>query len=139
VEEQVACFTLRYINGEDGKKNEFKHTLEFAPKLKSSILLIDETAIQGQDTVSQNIGVLGYNVLLSKYTLLAYTKEGSQVDAEVEVLDKKMIWRYHMPGYIIRYTANLNQKGQWFQIGEVSADEGQLWKPFFESTLSRLK
>jgi hypothetical protein len=126
------------INGEDGQKHEFKHTLEFAPKLKNSVLLLDETAIRGRDTIAQNVGLFSYNVLQSKYTLLANTKEGSQIDAYVEVLDKKMIWRIHIPGSIIRYTAQLNEKGQWHQIGEISADEGKMWKPFFETTLSRI-
>lgn len=83
--------------------------------------------------------MLGYNVLQPKYTLQAYTKDGAQIDADVEVLDNKLIWRIVNPGYIIRYTANLNQKGQWYQLSEVSTDEGKMWTPFFESTLSRVK
>ena len=128
-----------YVTGQDGKKMELKHNLEFAPKLKNSILMIEETAIQGSDTVLQNVAVLGYDVLHPKYTLQAYTKEGSQIDANVEVLDKKLIWRIVNPTYILRYIANSNQKGQWHQVGEVSTDEGKMWTPFFESTLSRIK
>jgi hypothetical protein len=89
--------------------------------------------------VLQNIGVLGYNVLQPKYTLQAYTKDGSQLDADVEVLDKKLVWRIANPGYLMRYTAALNQKGQWHQVGEASTDEGKTWTPFFESILSRVK
>lgn len=128
-----------HITGQDGIKQEFKHNLEFAPKLKNSLLLIDEWAVQGNDTVLQNIGILGYNALQPKYTLQAYTKDGAQIDAEVEVLDKKMVWRIVNVGYMLRYTATLNPKGQWYQIGEVSTDEGKRWTPFFESTLNRIK
>jgi hypothetical protein len=129
-----------YLNGGDGNKHSFNHTLEFTPKLKNSVLLLDEAAFQGQDTIFQNIGLLSYHVLQSKYTLQAYTKEGSQIDAFVEIQDKKMIWRIDIPGnIIIRYTIKLNEKGQWHQIGESSADEGKMWEPFFESTLSRIK
>lgn len=128
-----------FVKGPDGKKQEFKQTLEFATKLNKTVLLINESSIQGQDTVSQAIGFLGYNFNQSKYNLEAFTKDGVQVEAYVEVLDNKIIWRYHFPGHIIRFTANLNEKGQWHQIGEMSADEGKVWTPFFESTLTRVK
>jgi hypothetical protein len=127
-----------YINGGDGKKREYKQTLQFSPKLKNSVLVLDEAAFLGQDTIFQNIGVLSYDVLQARYTLKAYTKEGAHVDPYVEVQDKKMVWRIHIPGNIVRYTIKLNEKGQWHQIGEISGDEGKRWKPFFESTLSRL-
>jgi hypothetical protein len=62
-----------------------------------------------------------------------------QINAQVEVLNNKLIWRIVNPGYIVRYTATLNPKGQWYQVGEVSTDEGKRWTAFFESTLNRLK
>ncbi|CAN5499866.1 hypothetical protein BH23BAC1_BH23BAC1_24950 [soil metagenome] len=128
-----------FIKGQDGNKQEYKHTLEFKNKLNNTVLLIDETAIRGQDTIAHNIGLLGYNSLQSKYNLQAYTNEGVNFDAYVEALDKKIIWRIHFSGYIIRYTAILNEKGEWYQIGEMSADEGKMWDPFLESTLIRIK
>jgi hypothetical protein len=127
-----------FLNGGDGAKHEFIQTVKFSPKLKNSVLLLDEAAFLGQDTIFQNIGVLGYDVAQSKYTFMAYTKEGTQFDVDLEVLNKKMIWRIQIPGNIIRYTIQLNDKGQWHQIGEGSADAGKVWKTFFESTLTRL-
>jgi hypothetical protein len=127
-----------YLNGEEGSKKEFKHTLEFSNKLNNTVFLINETAIMGQDTLAQNIGLLGYNHLKSIYNLQAYTNEGVNFDAYVEVLEKKVIWRIHYSGSIIKYTARLNDKGQWHQIGEMSHDDGKKWNHFFESTLSRV-
>ena len=128
-----------YLTGGDGQKHEFTQRVEFSPKLKNSVLVLNEAAFRGQDTVFQNIGVLSFNAAQSKYDIQAYTKEGTQIEAEVEALDKKMVWRILLPGTIIRYTINLNEKGQWHQIGEGSTDDGKIWKPFFESTLTRLK
>lgn len=128
-----------YIMGGDGTKQEFKQTVEFAPKLKNSVLVLSESAVRGQDTVFQNIGVFSFDFAQSKYNLKAYTLEGPQIEAEVEVQDKKMIWRVPISGTIIRYTIHLNQKGQWHQIGEASTDTGKTWNSFFESTLSRIK
>lgn len=128
-----------HINGGDGNKQEFNHALEFANKLNSTVLLINETMVQGQNTIAQNIGLLGYDVSQSKYNLQAYTKDGAFINADVEALDKKMIWHIHFSGRIVQYTATLNEKGQWHQIGEISSDEGKTWNNFFESTLTRLQ
>ncbi|QMU26688.1 DUF1579 family protein [Adhaeribacter radiodurans] len=127
------------IMGPDGSKQEYQQTVEFRPKLKNSILQFTEAANRGQDTVFQNIGMLGYDALKSKYTIQAYTNGGMQIQADVEVQDKKMIWRLPLPNTLIRYTITLNEKGQWHQIGEGSADDGQTWNLFFESKLSPVK
>ncbi len=127
------------IMGGEGSKQEYKQTVEFTPKLKNSVLLFTEAANRRQDTVFQNIGVLGYDALRSKYTIQAYTNGGMQIEADVEVQDKKMIWRLPLSSNLIRYTITLNEKGQWHQVGEGSADAGQTWTLFFESRLSPIK
>lgn len=101
--------------------------------------MLNEALFRGQDTVVENVKLFGYNVLQLAYNIQAYTNDGAYIDAYVEVLDKKTIWRIHFSGQIIQYTAKLNEKGQWHQIGEMSADEGKVWPPFFESTLTRVK
>ncbi|CAA9263867.1 MAG: hypothetical protein AVDCRST_MAG95-2420 [uncultured Adhaeribacter sp.] len=127
------------IMGGDGSKQEYKQTIEFTPKLKKSVFQFNEAASRGQDTIFQNIGMLSYDALKSKYTIQAYTNGGIQIEADVEVQDKKIIWRVPVAGNLIRYTITLNEKGQWHQIGEGSGDAGQNWTTFFESTLSLLK
>ena len=123
----------------DGSKQEYKQTVEFTPKLKNSVFQFNEAASRGQDTVFQNIGMLSYDPLKSKYTILAYTDGGIQIEADVEVQDKKMIWRVPVAGNLLRYTITLNEKGQWHQVGEGSGDAGQNWTNFFESKLSPVK
>jgi hypothetical protein len=111
----------------------------FPIQLAQPAYRVDSLLNESASTIFQNIGVLGYDASQTKYTLQAYTKERTQIDADVEAQDKEMIWRVQTPSHSIRYTIKLNEKGQWHQIGEVSTDAGQNWKPFFESTLSRLK
>jgi hypothetical protein len=38
----------------------------------------------------------------------------------------------------MRYTITLNDRGQWFEIGEISCD-GKEWSKVFEMTLERVK
>jgi len=128
-----------YINGRSGNKQKVRHHLEFSHKLNNTVFFISESAVLVQDTLFQNMGFLSYNVLQSQYNLEAFTQHGAQMDAYVEVLENKMIWRFHAAGQIYKYTAKLNDKGQWHQIGEVSADEGKKWELFFESTLNRIE
>lgn len=128
-----------YLIGQGGIKQEINHHLEFSEQLGGTMFLITENALVAQDTLFQNIGFLGYDFLQSKYNLHAFTNGGAQTDAYVEVLDDKMIWRFHAAGHIYRYSAFLDKQNQWHQIGEVSPDEGKSWASFFESTLKRVK
>lgn len=128
-----------HLIGQGGSKQEINHHLAFSPQLDGTMFLITEKALVARDTIFQNLGFLGYNFLQSKYNLLAFTNGGAQMEAYVEVLADKMIWRFHAAGHIYKYTANLNKQNQWQQVGEVSSDEGKSWTPFLESTLNRVE
>jgi hypothetical protein len=127
-----------YLNGKGENRQAVKHHLEFAKQLNGTVFYRTEKAMLGQDVLFQNIGFLGYDFLQSRYTLHAFTNGGEQLDAYVEVLDNKMVWRSHAAGNIYKYTAYLNDKGQWHQVGEVTTDEGKSWQPFLESILNRV-
>ena len=128
-----------YLLGRDGMRQEVTHHLAFEPQLEGTMYLINENVMVARDTLFRNLAFFGYDALHSQYNLHAFTNGGMQMSAYVEVLDNKMIWRFHSFGQIYRYTAQLNTQNQWHQIGEVSSDEGKSWAPFLESTLSRVK
>lgn len=128
-----------YLLGQDGMKQEVTHYLAFEPRLNGTMYLISEHVMVGQDTLFRNLAFFGYDFLQSKYNLRAFTNGGAQMDAYVEVLDNRMIWRFHAGGQIYRYTAYLNNQSQWHQVGEVSSDEGESWTSFLESTLGRIE
>ena len=127
-----------YLLGQDGIRQEVTHHLAFEPQLEGTMFLINENVMVARDTLFRNLAFFGYDVLHSQYNLHAFTNGGAQMSAYVEVLEDKMIWRFHSSGHIYRYTAHLNTQSQWHQIGEVSSDEGKSWTPFLESTLSRV-
>jgi hypothetical protein len=128
-----------YLLGQDGRRQEVNHHLAFEPQLGGTMFLINENVMVAEDTLFRNLAFFGYDVLHSQYNLHAFTNGGVQMSAYVEVLDNKMIWRFHSSGHIYRYTAHLNTQSQWHQVGEVSSDEGKSWVLFLESTLSRVK
>jgi len=127
-----------FLLGQDGRRQEVTHQLAFEPQLEGTMFLINENVRLAGDTLFQNLAFFGYDVLHSQYNLHAFTSGGVQMSAYVEVLEDKMIWRFHSSGHIYRYTAHLTTQGQWHQIGEVSSDEGKSWVPFLESMLNRV-
>jgi hypothetical protein len=84
-------------------------------------------------------GVVSYDEKAKRYRFQAYTNRGNYTEAEAKVGDKKLEWGFRIPQFgDVRYTIALNEKGQWFEIGEVSTD-GKQWRKFFEMTLARVK
>jgi hypothetical protein len=50
----------------------------------------------------------------------------------------RAVWKMELPQGKMRYTISLNDKGEWFEIGEFSRD-GEKWVQFFEMTLQKVK
>ena len=48
------------------------------------------------------------------------------------------VWTMKVPQGTMRYTITLNEKGQWFEVGEFSRD-GEKWSKFLEMTLTKVK
>src|SRR5262249_53237052 len=91
------------------------------------------------DVVHGAFGVVSYDEKAKRYRIQAYTNRGNYTEAEVKVADRKLEWGFRIPQFgDVRYTITVNEKGQWFEIGEVSAD-GKQWRRFFEMTLDRVK
>jgi hypothetical protein len=91
------------------------------------------------EVVHGAFAVVSYDEKAMRYRFLAYTNRGNYTEAEAKVADGKMEWGFHIPQFgDMRYTINMNEKGQWFEIGEISTD-GKQWRKFFEMTLERVK
>jgi hypothetical protein len=84
-------------------------------------------------------GVVSYDEKAKRYRFQAYTNGGNYTEAEAKVADEKLEWGFRIPQLgDVRYTITMNEKGQWFEIGELSTD-GKQWRKFFEMTLERVK
>ena len=60
-------------------------------------------------------------------------------DADVKLEPGRMTWQFQLQGVgMTRYTARLDDRGQWFEVGEMSKD-GVEWRKFFETTLARVR
>ena len=113
-------------------------------KLGGSILLIEGkgTTVDpetGEEQVAHEaLAIIGHDATQG-YHMRAYRSGSGYVDPNVSAEDGTIVWGFDVPGGAgrIRYTITLNDKGQWFEMGEFSRDEGETWLEFFEMTLDR--
>lgn len=70
-----------------------------------------------------------------RYRFQAYTARGNNEDTEAKVADGQLVWGMTVPQFgQVRYTITRDNKGRWFEVGEVAQD-GKPWRKFFEMTL----
>lgn len=126
-----------------GERHTFRQTENVQRKVDGAVLLIEGL---GKSKDPDNSGA----IIHSAFAVLSYDKDakifrwrafragGSSIDTEAKVSENMLVWGFRDPrGGNMRFTITLNEKGQWFEIGEMSRD-GQTWIKFFEMTLTRM-
>ncbi len=89
--------------------------------------------------VHQTLAVLSYDEPAKNFRFKTNLANGRAGDFTGSVpSDNVFVWGMDSPRNKIRYTITLNAKGEWFEIGEYSAD-GATWRKFFEMTLRKGK
>ena len=115
------------------------------PKLGGVILLVEGTGKKKdpgkqEETVTHNaVGILSYDDRAKVYRLRSHILNGQTTDAEAMFTDDGFRWAFKAgPSLSFRYTVKLTDKGEWFEIGEMSQD-GTNWRKFHEMTLQKVK
>ena len=126
--------------GPQGRK-EFTQTETNQWKLDGLVLLIEgqgKSKVDGS-TVHTALAFVSYDEGAKTFRWRAFTAEGRQTDAVAKVGANSLEWGVEISQRgRMRYTIKLNDKGEWFEVGEMSQD-GQTWQKFFEMTLQRQK
>ena len=125
-----------------GKRTDFSGAETIQSKLNGLALLVEgkfNTQIGGKDTtVHETLAVLSYDEKSKTFRFRTYLANGITGDQEAKLIDGGWQWGFKFPGSTIRYTIKVNEKDEWFEIGEMSQD-GTTWRKFFEMTLKRMK
>jgi hypothetical protein len=115
------------------------------PKLDGLVLLVQglgkrkDPGKQEEVIVHNALGILSYDEQAKIYRMRSYLATGRSVDAEAKFTDGGFQWGFQAgPGMRFRYTVKLTDKGEWFEIGEMSQD-GTTWRKFHEMTLQKVK
>lgn len=92
-----------------------------------------------EQVVHSAFAFLYYDEPSQRYVMRAFLANGQTVDAETSFAGGVFIWGFQMQYGKMRYKLRLNDKGQWFEEGEMSRDGGKTYFKFFEMTLDRVK
>ena len=143
-------FLVGQWKGEDwmefapGQRRTFKGTEVVQGKLDGLLLAIEglhrgQVGDKKEEVVVHNaFALVSYDDKAKRYRFQAFTSRGNYEDAEAKVSEGQLVWGMKVPQFgDVRYTIKLDDKGRWFEIGEVSRD-GKTWQQFFEMTLQRV-
>jgi len=122
-----------WMMGPNGK-SEFDQTENIQFKLDSTAILIEGLGKTNGMVIHNAMAVVTFNKTDGDYTFQSYLQNGRKGEFKAELIDEKFYW---YPNDNIRYIISLNDKDQWFEIGEMK--RGESWFQFFEMTLDRVE
>jgi hypothetical protein len=128
-----------------GPRRKFTST-EIVQRKLDGLLLAIEGLHRGQvggkkeeGVVHNAFALVSYDDKARRYRFQAFTSRGNYEDAEARVSPRQLVWGMKLPPVgQVRYTIKLDDRGRWFEIGEMSRD-GKKWQQFFEMTLQRVE
>jgi hypothetical protein len=122
-----------------GDRRTFSQSEKVEPKLNRLVLQIEGL---GKDpngkVVHEALATVAYDSHSKGFRFRSYEMQGHYLDTDSNCQDNTLVWNMSAGPRKIRYTIKLNDKKQWFEIGEFSAD-GNTWQRFFEMTLDKSK
>lgn len=126
------------IMGAQGRQ-EFTQTEKIEHKLGGLVVVIEGRGTSKADgsVVHDALAFVSYDDRAKTFRWRAFTADGRQTDTVATVGTNTLAWELEIPQVgRMRYTLALTEKGEWFEIGEMTRD-GQTWRKFFEMTLRR--
>ncbi len=120
-------------------RRTFTQSETVVPKLNGLVLQIDGLGTNPEGkVVHEALATIAYDPGTKTYRFRSYEAQGHYLDTDATCHDSTLVWNINAGPRKIRYTITLNEKKQWFEIGESSAD-GSNWQKFFEMTLDKTK
>ncbi|MEQ8360648.1 MAG: hypothetical protein RH860_14250 [Cytophagales bacterium] len=123
------------------QKEEFLQTERVRFKTDGTSMLIEGL---GKDAVTNAVthdalAIVYFDVREKKYKFDSHVMQGYHGSYDAMVKQDTFIWKIENPyaGTMV-YTITLNEKGQWFEIGERKKGDEELTQ-FFEMTLTKNK
>lgn len=120
-----------WMMGQDGQKHAFVQTETIRFKIDSTAILIEGFGTNNGKAIHNALAILTYNKTDKNYTFHSYLANGREGKFKAELIDNKLYW---YPMDTMRYIIFINEKGQWYETGEMN--RGEQWFQFFEMTLN---
>lgn len=123
----------------EGGRQTFAGTETVQNKLNGLALLIEGKFKNKEGAVvHETLAILSYDEKAKNYNFRTYLANGAVGDYVLNLIERGWQWSIQYPQGGVRFTFNLTDKGEWFEIGEFSQD-GKSWRKFFEMTLQKVK
>jgi len=135
-----------WLIGQSGRQT-FTVTESLTPKLGGQIIVVEglgksrDEKTGEERIIHQAYGIFSYDKASENVKFRWYKAEGGGEDATtIQISANKIVWGFDVPvnGSKVKFTESINEKGNWFEIGEVSRDGGKSWFRFFEMELSKV-
>ncbi|GAB3935409.1 hypothetical protein [Mucilaginibacter myungsuensis] len=114
-------------------KSTFEQTEKVRFKLDSTALLIEGLGKTSGKVIHNALAVVNLNKA-GGYNFRSFLATGQEGAFKGELIGNKFYW---YPNETIRYIIELNDKKQWYEVGEMK--RGDQWTKFFEMTLDKVK
>ncbi|MGI9036067.1 MAG: hypothetical protein ACR2GD_08520 [Pyrinomonadaceae bacterium] len=122
-----------------GKRETFTINETVQSKVNGTVLLVEGAGKNAENKLVHNaLAVLSFDAEKQNYRWHAFTLNGNSVEVIPQVSDKKFVWGFRLPQGETRFTITLNEKGNWFEIGEFLPDGGKNWFKNFEMELKKV-
>lgn len=126
------------------ERHTFRQTETVESKVDGLVLIVeglgkDKSPGRENVVIHNAFAVASYDDKTKQFRWHAFRADGLSLDVEAKVNENSLVWGFPAPrGGDIRFTIKLNEKGEWFEVGEFSQD-GKTMQKFFEMTLQRAK
>lgn len=121
-----------WMFGQDRVKHEFEQTENIQFKLDSTAILVEGRGLAGGEIVHDALAIVRFDKGDKNYNFYSFLPDGKEGIFKAELIEGKFHW---YPIEQIRYIISINEKGQWYEKGEIMRD-GK-WIQFFEMTLNK--
>lgn len=121
-----------WMMGQDRVRLTFEQEEDVQFKLSGTLLEVEGTGKSQGKVVHHALAVISIAEGEGKFDFTSFLQSGEKGIYPAELIDGKLYW---YPVKEVRYVIEINDQGQWFEIGEYNA--GTQWYKFFEMTLEK--
>ncbi|MEQ9097697.1 MAG: hypothetical protein RIF36_22660 [Imperialibacter sp.] len=122
-----------WMYGQDRVRREFDQVEDIRFKLDSTAILIEGKGFSGSKAIHNALAIVTFNKSENNYSFYSYLSTGRKGEFKGELIGEEFYW---YPAENMRYIISINDKGQWYEKGEINM--GTSWFQFFEMTLDKI-
>lgn len=123
-----------WMMGENRVKMTFEQEERVQFQLSGTVLQIEGIGRVDGKTVHHALAMIQSGTEDGKFEFTSFLQSGLRGTYPARWENNQLIWQ---PTEQVRYVIQLNDQGQWFEVGEY--DAGGIWYQFFEMTLDKVK